>query len=186
MNSSVNQFENKLISFQGNIHLITNHQELSVVVDQLNSAKVLGFDTETKPSFKKGDVFKVALLQLATEEDAYLIRLQRINQFEIIQNIFENPEILKVGVALRDDIKQLQKRFSFRPQGFVELQEIAKSNGLQNFGLQGMTEEVLKAKLSKGPKLTNWEASELTDQQLLYAATDAWIGLKLFQTLQKY
>lgn len=170
-------------SFQGNIHLINTDSELEIISD-LRAAKELGFDTETRPSFKKGQFFKVALLQLATENDAYLIRLHSITRFESLINIFENKEIVKVGVAVRDDLRLLQNWFKFVPQNFIDLQHIAKTKGLKNFGLKGMTEEVLQKNLSKGPKMTNWESSTLTDRQLGYAATDAWIGLKLFQALK--
>jgi ribonuclease D len=173
-----------LISFPGKIHLINNDQELIAIGEQLNEAKELGFDTETRPSFKKGQVFKVALLQLATENNAYLIRLHKITQFQNLISVFENINIVKAGVAIRDDLKLLKKTFMFEPQNFIELQELAKKKGLQNFGLKGMSEEILNATISKGPKMTNWEAQELTDRQLLYAATDAWIGLKLYQKLK--
>lgn len=125
----------------------------------------------------------MALLQLATENDAYLIRLHKITQFQALISVFENNQILKTGVAIRDDIKGLQKLFKFSPQNFVELQDLAKKKGLKNFGLKGMTEEVLFGTISKGPKTTNWEALSLTERQLLYAATDAWIGLKIYQNL---
>jgi ribonuclease D len=175
--------EYETISFPGKIHLIITDQELAGVSAELGAAKIFGFDTETRPAFIKGQSFKVALIQLATEENAYLIRLQGITQFQILREVFENPEILKVGAAIRDDLKQLKKTFEFNPQNFIELQTLAKTKGLQNFGLKGMTEEVLHAKLSKRAKTSNWEARTLTDQQLMYAATDAWVGLRLFQTL---
>lgn len=183
MNESTNQPLLKPILFTGKIHLICDDQELQSAARALSSAKELGFDTETKPSFKKGEVFKVALLQLSTETDAYLIRLSYVAQFQLIKDIFENDQIVKAGVAIRGDIKQLHKIFSFVPKNFVELQDLAKSKGLKNFGLKGMAEEVLNVTVSKGPKLTNWEAQILTEQQLKYAATDAWIGLRLFQEM---
>ncbi len=173
------------ISFSGKIHLITNNQELRTVLPLLKAAKQLGFDTETKPSFKKGEVFKVAMLQLSTETDAFLIRLHFVNELKDIQQIFEDESVLKVGVAIRDDLKVLQKVFQFEPQNFFELQDLAKEKGLQNFGLKGMTEEVMDCTISKGPKMTNWEARELTDQQMMYAATDAWIGLMLYKKLSQ-
>lgn len=182
-NQNQNPIEFMRISFQGKIHLIKNDREFSAVAAELNSAKELGFDTETRPSFVKGQSFKVALLQLATENDAYLIRLHAITQFQNIITIFENSEIIKVGVAIRDDLNQLQKLFKFTPRNFIELQQLAKTKGLKNFGLKGMAEEVLQGTLSKGPKTTNWEAHTLTDRQLMYAATDAWVGLKLHQKL---
>ncbi len=172
------------ISFPGRIHFIANDLELQAAVNALNSAKELGFDTETRPSFKKGTVHRVALLQLATDSDAFLFRLHHIKSFDPIKSIFENEKILKVGAAIRDDLKQLQKIFSFTPKNFVELQELAKAKGLKNMGLKGMTEEALQASLSKGPKLTNWEAHTLSEQQRMYAATDAWIGLVLFKKIQ--
>ena len=177
--------EYDLIRFTGKIHLITTDAELAGIAGELNSAKHLGFDTETRPSFKKGDFFDVSLLQLSTDHNAYLIRLAKVTQFQMLKSIFENKEIIKVGVAIRDDIKQLQKRFSFSPLNFVELQDIAKLKGLKNFGLKGMTEEVLQARLSKKAKITNWDAHTLTEQQILYAATDAWIGLQLFQKINQ-
>lgn len=174
----------EFLNFPGKIHLITTDEELGAVVDQLMSAKELGFDTETRPSFKKGEVYQVAMLQLATETDAYIIRFGKFTRFHELKSIFENPDIIKVGVAIRDDLKQLQKRFQFIPQNFIELQTVAKEKGLKNMGLKGMTEEVLQATISKGPKTTNWEMPVLSERQIKYAATDAWIGLTLYQKIK--
>ncbi|MBC7742553.1 MAG: hypothetical protein H7061_10160 [Bdellovibrionaceae bacterium] len=171
------------ITFTGKIHLINNDQELHSALEILNAAEALGFDTETRPSFKKGEVYKVALLQLSTETDAFVLRLHNINNFQKLIALLENRAIVKVGVAIRDDLKLLQKTFSFTPQGFVELQTLAKEKGLKNAGLKSMTEEALNVTISKGPKMTNWEAPHLTERQLLYAATDAWIGLTLYRKL---
>lgn len=172
------------ITFSGKVHLITSDLELQSVATQLNQVQEFGFDTETRPSFKKGEIHKVALLQLATDNDAYLIRLHHITDFRIIKAIFENEKIIKTGVAIRDDIKLLQKLFGFEPKNFVELQTLAKLKGLKNFGLKGMAEDILKATISKGPKMTNWEIPRLSEQQITYAATDAWIGLKIYQVLK--
>jgi ribonuclease D len=163
--------------------MISGDEALSEAASKLSSASYLGFDTETRASFRVGEVYKVALLQLATEHDAYLIRLHHVRQFESIKNIFENPQVLKVGVAIRDDLNLLQKLFKFTPQNFVELQTIAKEKGLKNMGLRGMAEEVLQASLSKKAKISNWEVQNLSDEQIMYAATDAWIGLKLYLKL---
>ncbi len=174
------------LSFTGKICLISNDAELTSAASALREVTILGFDTETRPSFKKGEVHKVALLQLSTETVAYLIRLHHVTNFELIKKIFEDPKIIKVGVAIRDDLKLLQKLFQFVPQAFIELQDTAKEKGLKNFGLKGMTEEVMGATLTKGPKMTNWEFSPLSEKQLLYAATDAWIGLTLYQKLGSF
>jgi ribonuclease D len=184
MNNKIDNQEYVRTKFTGNIHLISSDLELKTHADNLLSCNALGFDTETKPSFKKGDHFKMALLQLSNLDDAYLIRLHFIHEFELLREILEKKNIIKVGLAIRDDIKGLQKLFPFTPHGFVELQDIAKQKGLKNLGLKGMTEEVLNVTLSKKAKLTNWEAIKLSEEQLTYAATDAWIGLKLYQELQ--
>lgn len=172
------------ISFSGKIHLINNDEDLKAAASGLMAATELGFDTETRPAFKKGEVFQVALLQLATDTDAYLIRMHHIKDFQIIKSVLENDQVLKVGVAIRDDIKFLQKLFPFTPKKFIELQDVAKEKGLKNFGLKGMAAEVMESALSKGPKMTNWETPILTPPQLMYAATDAWIGLALYKKLQ--
>lgn len=173
----------EFISFTGKIHLILENAHLAEAFCSLQASETLGFDTETRPSFKKGEVHPVSLLQLSTETDAYLVRLQGITDFSPIIEIFENKSILKVGAAIKHDLKCLQRLFQFTSENFLDLQTLAKLKGLQNFGLKGMTEEVLQAKLSKSTKLTNWGAKTLTEQQLRYAATDAWIGLKLYQAI---
>lgn len=184
MKDNTENFEFKRASFEGNIYLIDSDDLLSKHSDKIMAIKYFGFDTETRPSFKKGDYFKVALLQLCSEDDCFLIRTHFINQFETIKAVFENHSILKVGVAIRDDIKALQKLFPFEANNFIELQDLAKKAGLKNMGLKGMTEEVLGLTISKRAKLTNWENKILSDEQKTYAATDAWIGLKLYQKIK--
>jgi ribonuclease D len=183
MNHQNNPYEFERAVFQGTVHLINSDSDLLEVTELLQNSKILGFDTETKPSFTKGETYSVALLQLANEDHAFLFRLHFIQDFSLLKNIFENKQIVKVGLAIRDDIKALQKLFSFGPSNFIELQEIAKTKGLKNFGLKGMSEEVLNLTLSKRAKLTNWESKTLTSDQISYASTDAWIGLKLYQEL---
>lgn len=170
--------------FPGKIITVTNDGEVSSALSLFLDQQIIGFDTETKPSFKKGEYHHVSLLQLATEDFAILFRLQFLKNFLPIQQFFEKETVLKAGVAIRDDIRALQKLFPFTPLGFIELADIAKKKGLKNFGLKGMSEEVLNLTLSKKAKLSNWEASDLKLEQLQYAATDAWIGRKIFEKLQ--
>lgn len=179
--SSIKPQNQKSLRFAGDIRLVTKDIELSTI--NFESITTFGFDTETRPAFRKGESFQTALLQLATDSTAYLIRLHHIRNFVPICNVLENPDILKVGAAIAHDLKQLQKIFPFQPRGFVDIQDIAKKRGLKNLGLKKMTEEVFNANLSKAAKMTNWERETLTEEQLLYAATDAWIGLKLYQEL---
>ncbi len=172
-------------SFPGKIVVVSNDDDVLHALNCLNQSTVIGFDTETRPSFRKGEVYSVSLLQLSTATDAFLFRLLHLRDLSPFISFFENEEIIKAGVAIRDDIKGLQKQFSFSPRGFIELADLAKLNQLKNFGLKGMTEEVLGLTLSKRAKLTNWETHEFTAEQKMYAATDAWIGREIYLSLTK-
>lgn len=169
--------------FPGKIIMINSDEEIAPALDTLRFEPFIGFDTETKPSFAKGEVYQVSLLQLATAEHALLFRLHSLKDTSLIKAFFEDENYKKMGVAIRDDIKALQKMFSFEPKGFVELSDLAKSHQLKNFGLKGMTEEVLGLTLSKRAKLSNWESKDLKNDQRNYAATDAWIGREIYIAL---
>lgn len=171
--------------FPGEIIMINKNDEIAGALELLRLDSLIGFDTETKPSFRKGEVYLVSLLQLATPDYALLFRLHSLTDFSLLKEFFEDESIKKIGVAIRDDIRTLQKTFSFEPQGFVELSEMAKAHNLNNFGLKGMTEEVLNLTLSKRAKLSNWESSVLKNDQKLYAATDAWIGREIYIALNQ-
>lgn len=171
--------------FEGEIVIVDSIKMLRKAVDVLSKQSVLGFDTETKPAFKKGVFNHVALLQLSTKKQAFLIRLNRIGLPQKICNILSNPDIVKSGVAIRDDIKGLQQLMKFEPGGFVELQDSALELGIQNFSLKKLTAIACGFRISKGQQLTNWEADELTEKQQIYAATDAWTSLEIYETFSK-
>ncbi len=173
-----------MISFPGKIHLIENLEDMTHALSKLRTEKILGFDTESKPSFKKGEKHSIALLQLSGEQEAYLFRLNKTGLTSELAEILSNPEIIKVGLAIRDDLKGLRELLSFEPKSFIEIQDIAKKKGLKSQGLQTITEELFQKRLSKKAKLTNWEISKLTDSQILYAATDAWIGREIYLALE--
>ncbi len=174
-----------LIQFEGNITLVESKEDYLASIDYLSKQTILGFDTETKPAFKKGVVYEVALLQLATEDRAFLFRLNKIGFPNGLKNILENPEIQKIGVAIRDDIKGLQKLNNFKPGGFIELQEHVKDYGIQDFSLKKLSAIVLGYRISKSQRVTNWEAPDLTEAQQIYAATDAWISHRIFESLNQ-
>ncbi len=156
------------------------------VIREMKNCNLLGFDTETRPSFKKGRKNKLALLQFANDQKAYLIRCNQIGIPGPILDILRNPEILKVGVAIRDDIRGLQKFTLFEPRGFIELQDYVSRFGIENNGLRGIAANVLKIKISKSQQLSNWENNGLTDAQVIYAATDAWACHQIYQNLSAY
>lgn len=155
------------------------------VVQEIRNCQLLGFDTETRPSFKKGRVNKVALLQLSTGSRAYLIRCSQLGLPRSVVKILQDPKILKVGVAIREDLNSLRKLTEFKPDGFIELQEFVNQFGIESNGLRGISGIVLKIKISKSQQLSNWENERLSDAQVQYAATDAWACHEIYRILNE-
>ena len=174
-----------LIQFEGEIMLVESKEDYLSSIEYLARQKMLGFDTETRPAFKKGVIYEVALLQLATKDRAFLFRLNKIGLPNGLINILENPNIEKIGVAIRDDIKGLQKLNNFKPGGFVELQDRVKDYGILDFSLKKLSAIVLGYRISKAQQVTNWEALELSEAQQIYAATDAWVSHRIYESLNQ-
>jgi ribonuclease D len=171
--------------FKGNIHLIEQAEQVHDACARLNSEPILGFDTETKPSFKKGTSHLVSLLQLSTSTDAYLFRINKIGLPLCVTQILSNRNQLKIGIAIRDDIRHLKAVHHFKADGFVELQEYVRQFGIENSGLSKLTGIILNFRVSKSQQLTNWENEVLTELQQLYAATDAWAAYEIYKRLEK-
>ena len=167
--------------FEGEIVVVDSERKIKSVVEVLSKATIIGFDTETKPAFKKGVFNNVALLQLSTKTQAFLFRLNQIGLPREICKILADPNIIKPGVAIHDDIKGLRLIKKFNPGGFVELQDSAKELGILNFSLKKLTAIACGFRISKGQQLSNWEADELTEKQQVYAATDAWTALEIYK-----
>jgi ribonuclease D len=172
-----------LSSFGGVIHVIEQPENIDSAVEYLSRQTILGFDTETRPAFKKGQTYPVSLLQLSTSDKAFLFRINKIGLPEGLIKILASSKILKMGVAIRDDIKILQRIVPFKPGGFIELQEMVKNYGIENFSLKKLSAIVLGFRISKSARLTNWDAPELTEQQLIYGATDAWVSCEIYKQL---
>lgn len=171
--------------FDGEIVLVDSQEKAKMAANILSGYPIIGFDTETRPSFKKGVVNQVSLLQLSTKNQAFLFRTNHIGLPPEIVDILVNPGIIKPGVAIRDDIKGLQVIRKFKPAGFVELQDYAKDLGIQDFSLKKMVAIVLGFRISKTQQLSNWEADYLSEAQMIYAATDAWTALKIYENFIK-
>lgn len=172
-----------LSSFEGVVHVIEQPEEIAAALEYLKKQEILGFDTETRPAFKKGQTFPVSLLQLATSDQAFLFRVNKIGLPVGLIKILTSPKILKIGVAIRDDIKILQRIVPFKPGGFIELQDLVKNYGIENFSLKKLSALVLGFRISKSQRLTNWDAPELSEQQLIYGATDAWVACEIYKQL---
>ena len=172
-----------LIRFGGKIHVVDNLNKLRGALDIIGKESILGFDTETKPTFVKGDYNHTALVQFATMEEAFLIRINQIGIPDMLKSILENKNILKIGVSLRDDIKDLKRVSSFKPHGFIDLNNVAKELGITQIGIKSLTGIFLQKRISKGQQTSNWENKHLSRAQQGYAATDAWICMKMYDSL---
>lgn len=170
-------------AFQGKITLVENPKDLKKAIGELSKESILGFDTETRPAFKKGQVYKVAMLQLASVERAWLFRLHHTGFPTELRELLTDVSLIKCGIAIRDDLKALQKLGSFEPGGFVELASLSKQKGLEVEGLRKLAAILLGVRISKSAQTTNWEARRLTDKQIEYAATDAWACLEIYRKL---
>lgn len=173
-----------LKAFVGEILLITKATQLSEVFAEIQKHPVVGFDTETRPAFVKGQVFNVALLQLAIPGKVFLIRLTLTKLTKEIVHFFENENIIKAGVGIRDDIKTLHRLEKFTPAGFAELSTMARETGLEVESVKKLTALLLGFRISKGAQTSNWEAERLNEKQLVYAATDAWVCLEIYKKLK--
>lgn len=169
--------------FRGKIVVVDDLASFKRVMPELKHEKILGFDTETRPSFRKGHRNKVSLIQLSAGKIACLFRINRIGLPDELAALLGNPGIIKAGVAIHDDIKVLKKIKRFNPEGFVDLQKYVKDFGIQSSGLKKLTAIVLGFRISKRQQVTDWEAEELTEAQQVYAATDAWVCREIYKKL---
>lgn len=170
--------------FEGKIVIVTTPEQLEEACRVLSEESIIGFDTETRPSFKVGVSYNVSLIQLSTATTCYLIRLGSVKMERCLMHLLESRKTLKVGVDVQGDIRNLNKIRHFRAGGFVELQSEVEKYGIEDKSLRKMAAIILGVGVSKAQRLSNWEARELTAAQLRYAATDAWICLEMYRKLQ--
>lgn len=173
------------VEFKGKIVVIHSQREVKAAVDFLMRQTIVGIDTETRPSFRKGLVHQVALLQVSTLDICFLFRLNMIGLPDELVHFLEHTEIQKIGLSLKDDIALLKRRSGFTPQGFIDLQDFVKTMGIEDMSLQKLYANVFGEKISKSAQLTNWENTVLTEAQKMYAATDAYTTLHLYLELNR-
>lgn len=173
-----------LAGFEGRIVIVDSSEKLEVACKHLLEQNIIGFDTETRPSFKAGVSYNVSLIQLSTADTCYLIRLGSVRMERCLMKVLESRKTLKVGVDVLGDIRNLNKVRHFRAAGFVELQKEVENYGIEDKSLRKMAAIILGVGVSKAQRLSNWEAKELTSAQMRYAATDAWICLEMYNKLQ--
>jgi len=171
--------------YSGEIVLIRKLDQLISALADLADEKLLGFDTETRPNFQKGQNNLPALLQLAGEKTVYIFQLNPLGFPGELRRLLADPAIVKTGVAVDFDLLQLKRLGSFQEEGFVELATVARESGIKNHGLRSLAAVLLGFRISKSAQRSNWGTNILTEKQLLYAATDAWVGREIYLRLEE-
>ena len=173
------------VTFEGRIITIDTPQAVDQAIMALSNEAYVGIDTETRPSFRKGVQHDVSLIQLSTPDTCFLIRLNRTGMPDSLVKFLENKQIAKIGLSLHDDYQGLCKRRKFKAGNFIDLQKEVGQYGIEEMSLQKIFAIIFGQRISKSQQLTNWENDVLTDKQKIYAATDAWACLKIYNELKK-
>ena len=164
----------------GPISVVRDRDQLTAAMHKLSGQTLLGFDTETRPAYKKGESYLPSLLQLAGDEEIFIFQLKHLGLAGALREILSDPAITKAGVSLDYDISELNKLARFKAAGFADLSKLAKKAGVKNHGLRGLAAVYLGFRITKGAQTSNWARDVLTRQQIQYAATDAWVGRRLY------
>ena len=169
-----------LFHYTGKISMVRSERDLAGAMERLHTEKVLGFDTETRPSFSKGKNYTPSLIQLAGENEVFLFHLKWLPLGPDLVRLFENQAVIKTGVAVHDDMRFLTRLMPFSPRAVVDLSQVARKNRIENLGLRGLAASFLKVRISKNEQCSNWANRELSPRQIRYAATDAWTSRALY------
>lgn len=173
-----------LDKFEGEIVVVDSAQKTTEALEDIEHENIIGVDTETKPTFKKGALNKTALVQIATRKKVYLFRLNKMGFPFALARIFENPKIQKIGIAVIQDMKELSDQFrSFKHNNVIDLNILCKTLNFKNIGARNLSGMVLGFRISKRQQTSNWEAQVLSEAQIRYAATDAWVAREIYLKL---
>ncbi len=172
-----------LAHFGGDVTVVDSPEGVEAAIARLYARSVVGFDTETRPNFQKGEMHKVSLMQVSDTERCYLFRLNHTGLSDTLVNWLADPSVIKVGLSLKDDFHQLRKLREFEPGGFVELQTLVRQYHITDASLQKIYAIIFGERISKGQRLTNWEAPVLAPSQQAYASLDAYACLRIYNTL---
>lgn len=174
-----------MAQWSGPVSVVRTGAELAAAMAKLAGQTLLGFDTETRPAYKVGESYLPSLLQLASETEVFIFQLKPLGLAEPLCELLADPTIVKTGVSLDYDIRELKKLAPFQAGGFVDLGNLAKKRDIKNHGLRGLAAVLLGFRISKGAQTSNWAADILAPHQVLYAATDAWVGRQLYLALEQ-
>lgn len=174
-----------MAQWSGPVSVVRTGAELTEAMAKLAGQSLLGFDTETRPAYKVGESYLPSLLQLASETEVFIFQLKPLGLAAPLCELLADPAIVKTGVSLDYDIRELKKLAPFQAGGFVDLGNLAKKRDIKNHGLRGLAAVLLGFRISKGAQTSNWAADILAPHQVLYAATDAWVGRQLYLALEQ-
>ncbi|MGW8124143.1 3'-5' exonuclease [Roseivirga echinicomitans] len=175
-----------LSGYKGKVVIASTKESIQKAMDEINQFAVVGFDTEARPTFKKGQIRYISLIQIGTPEKVYLLRIMHTGLLPCIVDFMENPEITKVGIGLDDDFNLLNNLQPFNHQGFLDLNKKFVEIGAEKIGARNLAGMIMGIRISKSAQTSNWEVEQLTEKQIRYAATDAWICLEIFQKLDHW
>ena len=171
--------------YEGEVRLIASSHELERASAEIMRERVVGFDTETRPAFRKGESYPPALAQIAGERAAWIFQLQRVDCALALKHLLEHPGIVKAGVGISDDLRQLKKAFAFAEASVVDVGQLARRLGVEQTGLRNLAGIVLGFRIPKGKRTSNWASARLTREQIGYAAMDAWAARELYLELDR-
>lgn len=174
-----------LFKYDGDVRIVTDLEGLEEAVDHAGREALLGFDTETKPSFRKGSINNPALIQIACSDVVFLIQLRQAPFCDALAELLGDPSIIKSGVAIADDMRALKALHDFDAAGLADLSVIARKNGISNYSLRALSAIFLNVRISKTARCTNWNNARLSGQQVAYAATDAWISREIYLRMKE-
>ena len=174
-----------LIQYEGDIEILNSKDNIQAAINDLKNYDLIGFDTETKPTFVKGPLNPPSIMQLACDDKVYIFQLDNDEIFKQLSLILSNKNITKCGVSVDRDLIELMYLSPFDPISFVDLGNVARENEIPHHGLRGLVAMFLKHRISKGSQTSDWSRISLSNSQISYAATDAWVSLELFKIFDK-
>lgn len=174
-----------LIQYEGDVEILTSKDNIQAAINDLKNYEVIGFDTETKPTFVKGPLNPPSIMQLACDDKVYIFQFDNDEIFKQLSSILSSKNITKCGVSVDRDLVELMYLSPFDPISFIDLGNIARENEIPHHGLRGLVAMFLKHRISKGSQTSDWSKISLSDSQISYAATDAWVSLELFKIFDK-
>ncbi len=173
------------VLFEGRIVVVLTESEAAKAVDYLLSQPILGVDTETRPSFQKGPMNQVALLQVSSHDICFLFRLNQLGLSPSVKRLLEDKSVPKIGLSWHDDLSALHRLGTFQAGYFIDIQDHVREIGVEDLSLQKLYANFFGQRISKRERLSNWEADILKDKQKAYAATDAWACIVIYEELMR-